>query len=208
MLLSPLLLLLLVLVLPFTVGLSLEYGPHGLRVEVRALGGLVRRRLRAGRESVSDAGREAAARAGRPGEVLARLKPVQRPALYLLHKTRLDRLEVEVTVGLGRADLTAEAAGGLWALGGTLAALISHLSAPGSVRPRIVVGPCYEARGLTMAVRGRVTVRVRHLLAAAWQAWWAWRSHRALRGITRYNFTAPGHIKPGRVGSVATKNTR
>jgi hypothetical protein len=150
------------------VEVSLDYGRGRLGLGVKALGGLVRRRLSLDRGEAVETGRRATATFGR---IVAEGWHWRAVGLFLLKRIRLENLEVDVTMGLGRADLTACSVGRAWALGAWAAGVLDRLVAPGSVRPRLAVTPRFDKEDFTVNVRGRARVRVFHLLAAGWLAW-------------------------------------
>lgn len=169
-------------ILSSSVAVSLEYGEGRPTLAVSALGGLFRRRL--GRSRTAETARRAS---GYGRRLLAAGWRLREAGLYLLKRTRLEKLDVTVVIGLERPDLTAWTVGGAWALAGPTAAALGRLMAPGSARPSWRVTPCFGKQHFALAVQAKVRVMVWHLLAALWLA-----RHR--RGGTRktHKFRPPG----------------
>lgn len=199
-----LVLLVFLVVLSSVVEVSLEYGEGRLNLGVSALWGLVRRCLAMGRKE--EGAGEQVKEAGLLRPVLVEGWRFHGTGLYLLKKTRLEKLDVDLSVGLGRADLTARSVGSLWAVTGFMAAALSHMVAPGSARPRLRVTPCFGKQHFALAVRGRVKVRICYLVAAGWRAWRTGRNTKG-SGLSLHKFSVPGNIKPCRKPP-ATNKTR
>lgn len=189
------LMLVLLVTLLSSVELSLDYRQDRLTVCFHAFGGHVRRCF--------DLGRPAAGTAKHLKEhfqlphVLTEGWRMRRIGILLLKESRIEELWVEISVGLGRADLTAWAVGIIWSVTGLIAVSLSRLVAPGSAGPRVRVNPSFEKPGFTLTVRGRVRVRVYHLLTAAWRAFRAMR--RTKESVqTPHKLPVLGNIKPCR----------